>query len=108
MKKTEKKQKLKRFVVESVSTFVEVHVVHAKNKEEAEFIARNSDYNSSKWLGQQFVDIVECSDEDIERYRGRDDYFFDGSAQIDEEGNLFYTDLKGQNKKSTMPVEKIR
>ncbi len=108
MKKTEKKQKLKRFVVESVSTFVEVHVVHAKNKEEAEFIARNSDYNSSKWLGQQIVDINECSDEDIERYRGRDNYFFDGSAQIDEEENLFYTDLKGKKKNLAMPTEKLR
>jgi hypothetical protein len=93
-KKEQKKQKLKRFVVETVSTFAEVYIVHAKNEEEAKFIAENADYNTSKWLGQQVIDISECSDDDVKKLKKRDDYFFDGSAKIDKDGNLFYTDLE--------------
>ena len=107
-KKEQKKQKLKRFVVETVSTFAEVYIVHAKNEEEAKFIAQNADYNTSKWLGQQFIDISECSDDDVKKLKKRDEYFFDGSAKIDKDGNLFYTDLSGNIKNDRMPTEKIR
>ena len=107
-KKEQKKQKLKRFVVQTVSTFAEVYIVHAKNEEEAKFIAENADYNSSKWLGQQFIDISECSDDDVKKLKKRDDYFFDGSAKIDKDGNLFYTDIGGNIKKELMPVETDR
>ena len=68
-KKEQKKQKLKRFVVETVSTFAEFHIVHAKNEKEAKFIAKNADYNSSKWLGQQVIDISECSDDDVKKLK---------------------------------------
>jgi hypothetical protein len=107
-KKEQKKQKLKRFVVQSVSTFVEFHIVHAKNEKEAKFIAKNADYNTSKWLGQQVIDISECSDDDVKKLKKRDDYFFNGSAKIDKDGNLFYTDLSGNIENGRMPVEKVR
>jgi hypothetical protein len=97
--------KKKRFVIETVSTFTEVHVVFAKNEEEAKKIAENSDYNSSKWLGQQIIRINECSKDDLERYKLEDKYFFDGAATIDDEDYLVYTDINGKKQKSTMPKE---
>ncbi|MFM1794865.1 MAG: hypothetical protein RL642_1250 [Bacteroidota bacterium] len=86
----------KRFAVETVSTFAEVFIVYAENEEEAKKIAENSDYNSSKWLGQQIVRIKKCKYKDIERYKKEDKYFFDGAAQIDDEDFIVYTDLDGK------------
>lgn len=95
----------KRFAVETVSTFTEVHVVFAKDEEEAKKIAANSDYNSSKWLGQQVVRIRKCKDKDIKRYKKEDSYFFDGAAMIDDENYVVYTDLDGKVINQNMPRE---
>jgi hypothetical protein len=105
-KKAVLEQGTRRFAVETVSTFYEVHIVHAKNQEEAELIARNSDYNASKWLGQQVANISECSDSDLERFSKIDDYFFRGYAKIDEEGCLVYMKEDGTIN-GNMPKEKI-
>jgi hypothetical protein len=109
--KTKKKavleQGLKRFAVETVNTFYEVHIVHAKNEEEAQLIAENSDYNASKWLGQQIANISECSDSDLKRFKNIDSYFFNGSAKINEEGYLIYVTEDGKIN-GNMPSTKIR
>ena len=97
----------KRFVVETISTFAEVHIVFAKNEEEAKKIAANSDYNTSNWLGQQVVRIRKCKNKDIERYLEEDIYFFSGAAMIDNENYLVYTDLDGKIVNQNMPREKI-
>ena len=86
----------KRFAVESLSIFAEVHVVYAKDEEEAKKIAANADYNTSKWLGQQVVRIRDCGKKQIERYKQEDKYFFDGAAMIDDENFVVYTDLDGK------------
>ena len=92
MKMSEKK----RFAVETLSSFAEVHVVYAKDEEEAKKIAANADYNTSKWLGQQVVRIRDCGKKQIERYKQEDKYFFDGAAMIDDENFVVYTDLDGK------------
>ncbi len=86
----------KRFAVETLSSFAEVHVVYAKDEEEAKKIAANADYNTSKWLGQQVVRIRDCGKKQIERYKQEDKYFFDGAAMIDDENFVVYTDLDGK------------
>ena len=86
----------KRFAVETLSTFAEVHVVYAKDEEEAKKIAANADCNTSKWLGQQVVRIRDCGKKQIERYKQEDKYFFDGAAMIDDENFVVYTDLDGK------------
>ena len=96
----------KRFAVETISTFAEVHVVFAENEEEAQKIAENSDYNMSKWLGQQMIRIRKCKDKDIERYKEEDPYFFNGAAMIDE-NFVVYTDLEGKVVNENMPKEKL-
>lgn len=106
-KKAALEQGTKRFAVETVNTFYEVHIVHAKDEEEAKFIAQNSDYNASKWLGQQIANISECSDSDLVRFKKIDDYFFNGSAKIDENGRLLYIKEDGTIN-GNMPIEKIR
>jgi len=103
MKMSEKK----RFTVETISTFAEVHIVYAENEEEAKKIAAQSDYNTSKWLGQQVVRVRKCKDKDIKRYKEEDSYFFDGAAMISEEKILVYTDLEGKEINKSMPQEKI-
>ena len=86
----------KRFAVETLSSFAEVHVVYAKDEEEAKKIAANADYNTSKWLGQQIIRIRDCGKKQIERYKQEDKYFFDGAAMIDDENFVVYTDLDGK------------
>jgi hypothetical protein len=86
----------KRFAVETLSTFAEVHIVYAENEEEAKKIAANADYNTSKWLGQTVIRIRDCGKKQIERYKQEDKYFFDGAAMIDDEGFVVYTDLDGK------------
>lgn len=96
----------KKFVVETVSTFYEIHLVEAENEEEAKFIADNSDYNASKWLGQQVANITEFDERDMPRLKQVDTYFFDGYATI-EDDFLLYRRMNGELNGS-MPQEKIR
>ena len=103
--KAEKKSKLKRFSVESVSTFYEVHIVHAENEEQAKLIASQADYNASKWLGQQISNVRVCEDADLSRFKELDDYFFAGSATVDG-GCLYYLKEDG-SVNGNMPTTKI-
>lgn len=96
----------KKFVVETVSTFYEIHLVEAENEEEARFIAEHSDYNASKWLGQQVANITEFDERDMPRLKNVEEYFFEGYATI-EDDYLLYRKLNGELNGS-MPQEKIR
>lgn len=107
-KKEKKVDELKRFSVEYTSQFYEVSIVYAKDEEEAKEIAQHSDYNLSKWLGTNVVNVREAKDKDIERFKEMDDYFFEGSAKIDENGFLVYTDLNGKTVNLSMPKQKIK
>jgi hypothetical protein len=104
--KAEKKSKLKRFSVESVSTFYEVHIVHAENEEQAKHIASQADYNASKWLGQQISNVRVCDDADLVRFKELDDYFFAGSASVNKNGELYYMKEDG-TVNGNMPITKI-
>ena len=96
----------KKYVVETVSSFYEVHLVEAENEEEARFITQNSDYNASKWLGQQVANISEFDERDMPRLKNVDSYFFDGYATI-EDDKLLYRKMDG-TLNGNMPQEKIR
>lgn len=80
-----------KYIVETFSTFREIHVVEAENEEIAKKIAADSDYNMSKWLGQQVATIYPYSEDHIQRFRDEDNYFWDGVKSIDAEGYLCYT-----------------
>ena len=96
----------KKFVVETVSSFYEIHLVEAENVKEAEKIARNSDYNASKWLGQQVANISEFKEEDMPRLKRVDSYFFDGYAGI-VDGCLCYYKMDGTVNGNMPSDEKI-
>lgn len=96
----------KVFAVESVSTFYEVHLVEAENEAEAKSIAQHSDYNASKWLGQQVSIVVEYKEADQARFSQLDSYFFDGYAYVDETGHLGYKEMNGEEN-GNMPKVKI-
>ena len=96
----------KKFVVETVNTFYEVHLVEAVDESEAQFIVQNSDYNASKWLGQQVANISEFDERDLPRLEKVDSYFFDGYATI-EDNKLLYRKMDG-TLNGSMPQETIR
>lgn len=106
-KKEKKTEELKRFSVETLSSFYEVHIVYAKNEEEAKLIAASSDYNLSNWLGQNVINVREAKDKDIERFKEMDEYFFNGAARIDDDNYVIYTDIEGKVVKETMTKEKL-
>lgn len=96
----------KKYVVETVNTFYEIHIVEAEDEAEAEFIVNNSDYNASKWLGQQIAAINEFDEKDLNRLMKVDSYFFSGYATI-EDDKLLYRKMDG-TLNGNMPQEKIR
>jgi len=84
------------FVVETVNTFSEVHIVEAENEEAAKKIAKNSDSNASKWLGLQVSNIYDFDERELPRLRKLDSYFFNGYACVDNEGYLYYRKMDGE------------
>ena len=97
----------KRFAVESLSIFAEVHVVYAKDEEEAKKIAAEADSNTSNWLGQKVIRVRDCGKKQIQRYKQEDKYFFNSASMIDEEGYLIYTDLDGKVVNESMDRRKV-
>lgn len=95
-----------KFLVESLQTFHEVHVIEAESAEEAKKIASESDYNASVWLGTTFLEVNEYSDARIEQWKQREPYFFDGYARVDENGYLEYRKPDG-TLNGNMPSTKI-
>jgi len=98
---------MKQYIVESISTFYEIHVVEAKNEEEAKEIAKQADYNLSEWLGQTVVNVRESTIYELNRFRQRDPHFFNGYSTIDKEGFLVYHHPTGEVM-STMTKVKVR
>jgi len=95
-----------KFLVESLQTFHEVHVVEAKDEEEAKKIAQQSDYNASIWLGTTFLEVNKFSEQRVKQWKKRDAYFFDGYACVDVNGFLEYRQPNGELH-GNMPREKI-
>lgn len=84
-----------KFIVETLQTFREVHVIEAESREMAEKIAENSDYNMSVFLGSQIITVKPYSEAAIEDYRADDEYFWDGVKSVNEDGFLVYTTPHG-------------
>lgn len=80
-----------KYIVETIQTFREVHVVEAENEEIAKEIAANSDYNMSKWLGQHIATVYPYTEDHLARFKKEDEYFWEGVKSVDSEGFLCYT-----------------
>ena len=78
-----------KFIVETLQTFHEVHVIEAENEEQAKKISEQSDYNASIYLGQTNIDVQKFSESKLKRWKEREQYFFDGYAVV-EDGYLVY------------------
>jgi hypothetical protein len=91
-----------KYIVETIVTFREVHVVEAENEEIAKEIALNSDYNLSTCLGAQVATMYPYSEYDIERFCAEDKYFWKGIKGVDAEGFLTYTKPGGEPYRSDM------
>ena len=95
-----------RYAVETLTNFVEIHFVEAENEEQAKKIALESDYNASKWLGTQVVDVSEYTEESYKRAQRLDSYVFEGYSAINENGYLVYYRPDG-TLNGSMPETKI-
>lgn len=95
-----------KFIVESIVTFYEMHVVEAETEEEAKKIAQQADYNASKFVGNQIVDVHKYKDEDLDRMNRIDSYVFDGYSSVDSDGYLEYYKSNGEIN-GNMPRDKI-
>lgn len=91
-----------KYIVETIQTFREVHVVEAENREIAEKIALDSDYNMSKHLGVHVATVYPHSDEHIERFKKEDEYFWEGVKGVDADGYLVYQRPGGDFVRSDM------
>ena len=78
-----------KFIVETLQTFQEVHVIEAENEEQAKKISEQTDYNASIHLGQTIIDVQKFSEAKLKRWKEREPYFFDGYAVV-EDGSLVY------------------
>jgi hypothetical protein len=94
-----------KFIVETLQTFHECHIVEAENEEQAKKIAENSDYNASLHLGSTLVDVQKFSESKLKRWRERESYFFEGYAAI-ENDHLVYRKPDG-TLNGNMPTESI-
>ena len=94
-----------KFIVETLQTFHECHVIEAENEEQAKKIAEQSDYNASIHLGQICVDVQKFSESKLKRWRERESYFFEGYSAV-EDGNLVYRKADG-TLNGKMPTYKI-
>ena len=86
---------MKKFIIETIQTFHETHVIEAENEEMARKIVEHSDYNSSEWLGQTILSVRKYSIGEVERLMDLDKYFFKGCAAVDEKGMLYYKNFDG-------------
>jgi hypothetical protein len=96
----------KIFAVETITTFFEVHLVEAEDEETAKKIAEHSDYNVSKHVGTQNVNVYKFKEKDINRFVKLDEYFFQGYASLDDDSQLIYKKMDG-TLNGNMPVIKI-
>ena len=95
-----------RYIVESISTFHEMHVVEADNEEAAKLVSQNADWNSSVHIGVQILGVYPANEHDKDRMKVKDNYFFEGYSEIDKEGVLSYHHENGLVN-DNMPIEKV-
>ena len=79
---------MKKFIIETIQTFHETHVIEAENEEIARKAVEHIDYNTSRHLGQNILTVRDYSIGEIERLMDSDKYFFKGYASIGEKGLL--------------------
>lgn len=78
-----------KYIVETLLTFREVHVVEAKDENEALKIAEVADANWEECLGTTKLDVNEYSEEGMHNFKKKD-YFWDGVAFLNDKGQLEY------------------
>jgi len=80
---------MKKYIVETISTFRSVHVVEAENDEQAFAIASEADDNWQEWLGVTKLDVSEFTESRVQHFREKQ-YWWDGSCYLNEMGAITY------------------
>ena len=78
-----------KYIVESIGMFRQIHVVEAKNEEEAFKVAETADDNWQEFLGTTKVDVSEFTEEHISVFRKKE-FFWEGVSFKNENDELKY------------------
>ena len=82
-----------KYIVETIGMFRQVHVVEAKDEQEAFEIAETADDNWQEFLGVTKLDINEYTEEQIAHYKKKD-FWWEGVSYM-EDGVVKYKDRNG-------------
>lgn len=80
---------MKKYIIESISTFRHIHVVEAENEDEAFEITKEADENWQEYLGPVKLDVQEFTEEHVKRFREKQ-FWWDGVAYRNEDGVVEY------------------
>lgn len=80
---------MKKYIVETIGTFRQIHVVEAEDETDALDIATQADDNWQEYLGQTKLDVLEFSEEHIKRFREKR-FWWDGVSYRNEDGVVDY------------------
>lgn len=82
---------MKKYIVESITTFRHIHVVEAENEDDAFSIASEADENWQEFLGVTKLDVQEFTEEHVKRFREKQ-FWWDGVAfrNAEEDGVVDY------------------
>jgi hypothetical protein len=78
-----------KYIVETISTFRQVHVVEADSEFDALYLAEHADDNWQDHLGVMKYSITECTEQTLAPYKAMK-YFWDGVASLDADRNIKY------------------
>lgn len=78
-----------KYIVETLSTFRQVHVVEADSEADALYLAEHADDNWQEHLGIVKHSIMECTEQTLASYKQMK-YFWDGVTSLDADRNIKY------------------
>jgi hypothetical protein len=90
----------KKYFVETISLFRNVHVVEVEegDTQTMKWIANNTDANYDEWLGSKVHDITEYSDEIMNQKYANKKYWWNGTVVV-EDGIAYYQEKDGTKRK---------
>ena len=86
-----------KYIVETIGMFRQVHVVEAKDEDEAFKIAERADDNWQEFLGMTKLDINEYTEEQIAHYKKKE-FYWEGVSSFDENYQVIYHHPSGSLK----------
>lgn len=78
-----------KYIVESIGMFRMIHVVEAKDEDEAFEVAKRADENWQEHLGEMKIDVQPFTEEHIKHFKEKE-FWWSGVSKLDENGKVTY------------------